>query len=38
MKEQEVQNELEKKNEQMWEDNKVVYIEERIYVSNNRKV
>ena len=33
-----VQNELEKKDGQACEDNRVVYIEERIYIPNNRKI
>ena len=38
MREQEVQKELEKKIRQAWEDNGIVYIEERIYVLNNKKI
>jgi len=38
IKEQEVQKELEKKDRQAWEDNRVVYIKERIYVPNNWKI
>ena len=33
-----VQNELEKKDGQACEDNRVVYMEERIYIPNNRKI
>jgi len=34
-REQEVQKELEKTDRQAWKNNRVVYIEERIYVLNN---
>ena len=37
-KEQEMQKELEKDNEQVWEDNRIVYIEEKIYILNNKKI
>jgi len=37
-REQEVQKELEKKNSQAWEDNKVVYIKKKIYISNNQEI
>ena len=36
-REQEVQKELEKKDNQVWEDNRVVYIEGKIYIPNNQK-
>jgi len=38
MREQEVQKELKKDNGQVWKDNRIVYVKERIYVSNNRKI
>ena len=37
-REQEVQKELEKEDEQVWEDNKVVNIEAKIYIPNNWKI
>ena len=37
-REQEVQKELEKEKEQEWENNGIIYMEERIYISNNRKI
>ena len=37
-REQEVQKELEKKDGQAWKDNRVVYIEEKIYIPNNQKI
>jgi len=33
-----MQKELEKDNEQVWEDNRIVYIEEKIYILNNKKI
>ena len=36
-REQEVQKELEKKDNQVWEDNRVVYMEGKIYIPNNQK-
>ena len=38
MRKQEVQKKLEKKDSQAWKDNKVVYMEEKIYVPNNWKI
>ena len=38
MREQEIQKESEKDNRQAWEDNGIVYVKERIYVPNNRKI
>ena len=38
IREQEVQKELEKKDKQVWKNNRVVYIEGRIYVLNNQKI
>jgi len=38
MREQEVQKKLKKYNGQVWKDNRIVYVKERIYVSNNRKI
>ena len=35
MMEQEVQKKLEKEDGQVWEDNRVVYMEGKIYVPNN---
>ena len=35
---QEVQKELEKEDRQAWKNNRVIYIEERIYVINNQKI
>ena len=37
-REQEVQKELEKNEEQAWEENGIVYVEGRIYASNNKKI
>ena len=37
-KEQEVIKELEKEDSQSWEDNSIVYIEEKIYIPNNKKI
>ena len=37
-KEQEVIQELKKKNEQAWEDNRIVYVDKRIYIPNNKKI
>ena len=37
-REQEVQKKLKKDNGQAWEDNRIIYIEERIYVLNNQKI
>jgi len=37
-REQEVQKKLERGEGQVWKDNRVVYIEERIYVPNNQKI
>ena len=33
-----MQKKLEKNNRQAWENNKIIYIKERIYVLNNRKI
>ena len=38
MKEQEVQKELEKGDSQAWKDNRVIYIEGKIYVPNNQNI
>ena len=38
IKEQEVVKELEKNNEQAWEEDGIVYVEGRIYISNNQKI
>jgi len=38
MKEQEVQNELEKDKDQVWEDNEIVYMDGKIYIPNNWKI
>ena len=38
IKKQEVQKELEKKDRQAWENNRVVYIKGKIYVPNNWKI
>ena len=38
IREQEVQKEFEKEDEQAWDNNKVVYIEAKIYISNNQKI
>ena len=35
---QEVQKELEKEDRQAWKNNRVIYIEERIYVINKQKI
>ena len=35
MKEQEVHKELEKKDGQTWEENGIVYVDERIYIPNS---
>ena len=37
-KEQEIQKKLEKDKGQAWENNRIVYIKEKIYVSNNWKI
>ena len=37
-KEQEVIQGLKKKNEQAWEDNRIVYVDKRIYIPNNKKI
>jgi len=37
-REQEVQKEPEKNKGQVWENNKIVYVEGRIYIPNNRKI
>ena len=37
-REQEAQKELEKKDNQAWEDNRVVYMEGKIYIPNNWKI
>ena len=37
-KKQEVQKKLEKDDGQAWEDNRIVYIKERIYILNNKKI
>ena len=37
-REWEVQKELENKEVQAWKNNRVVYIERRIYVPNNQKI
>jgi len=37
-KEQEVIQELAKKDSQSWEDNSIVYVEGRIYIPNNKKI
>jgi len=37
-REQEVQKELDKDEGQAWENNGIVYMEERIYVLNNKKI
>ena len=33
-----MQKKLEKNNRQAWENNKIIYMKERIYVLNNRKI
>ena len=38
IRKQEVQKKLEKEEGQAWKDNRVVYIEERIYISSNWKI
>ena len=38
IKGQEVQRELEKKDEQSWEEDGIVYVNRRIYISNNQKI
>ena len=38
IKKQEVQKELEKKDRQAWENNRVIYIKGKIYVPNNWKI
>ena len=38
IKKQEVQKELEKKDRQAWENNRVVYMKGKIYVPNNWKI
>ena len=37
-KKQEVLKELEKRDSQSWEEDGIVYVEERIYVPNNRRI
>ena len=37
-KEQEVLKELEKDEGQVWEDDGIIYIEEKIYIPNNQKI
>jgi len=37
-KEQEVIKELDKKDSQLWKENGIIYVEERIYIPNNRKI
>ena len=37
-KEQEMLKKLEKKDGQSWEENRIVYVDERIYMPNNRKI
>ena len=37
-REQEVQKKLEKEDGQTWKDNRIVYIEEKIYIPNNWKI
>ena len=37
-REQEVVKELEKKNRQVWEENRIVYIKGRIYILNNKRI
>ena len=37
-KKQEVQKELEKYNKQAWEYNRIVYIERKVYIPNNKKI
>ena len=38
IKGQEVQRELEIKDEQLWEEDGIVYVNRRIYISNNQKI
>ena len=38
MKEQEVVQELKKKDGQAWEENRIVYIDGQIYIPNNKKI
>ena len=38
IKEQEVVQELKKENSQAWEENRIVYIDRQIYISNNKKI
>ena len=38
MREQEVIKELAKKDGQAWKDNSIVYVKERIYILNNKKI
>ena len=35
---QEVIWELKKENRQAWEDNRIVYVDKRIYIPNNKKI
>jgi len=37
-KEKEVRKKLKKKNSQSWEEDKIVYMDERIYVPNSQKI
>ena len=37
-REQKVQKKLEKEDGQTWKDNRIVYIEEKIYIPNNWKI
>jgi len=37
-REQEVQKELDKDNRQAWKDNRIVYMEGKIYILNNQKI
>ena len=37
-REQEVQKKLEKEDRQTWKDNRIVYMEEKIYIPNNWKI
>ena len=37
-KKYEVQKELEKDDGQVWKDDRIVYVKERIYIPNNRKI
>ena len=36
--EQEVQKKLEKEDKQAWKDNRIVYVKERIYIPNKKKI